>query len=86
MESTEYIQLEKLVYNYKTRNEAGFTAAEEKELLKQFPNISMDKYYDAMRGNTCMMGEGGIITYHCDILKALICGLENRELTLSEWD
>jgi len=82
----EYKNLEDLVYGYVTKNKAGFNADEEKELLKQFPNINMDKYYNVLKGITCVMDENGIVTYHCDIFNALVCGLENRDQRVEEWD
>lgn len=79
--------LEDLVYNYPFKHTNGFTSDEQKELLKQFPDINMDKYYDAMMGNTGMVNdEGKFITYPCDIVTALRCGIENRDIHLSEWD
>lgn len=75
-----------LVYNYKTKYEHGFTKEEQEELLKEFPEISMEKYNEAMFGNTCMMIDGKIITYHCDVEHALYCGIENRGMTQAEWD
>jgi hypothetical protein len=82
----EYKELEDLVYNYPTKHKEGFLAEEEKELLKQFPDINKDKYYGVLTGITCQMAPEGIVTYHCDILQALVCGLENRDQTEAEWD
>jgi len=78
--------IEKLVYDYPTRYEEGFIREEIDELLKQFPKIHKNKFYDALRGITCVMRDGKLVIYHCDILRALHCGLENRNLTLLEWD
>jgi len=55
-------------------------------LLKDYPNINMDKFYDALMGIICMVKNNEIITYHCDIEKALRCGIENRNLNIWEWD
>jgi len=79
--------LEEVVYNYPTKHKAGFIDIEIKELLDLFENLNMDKWNSAMMGNTCMMDEAGaIITYHCDVLTALKCTLENRDQTIEEWD
>ena len=78
--------LEEKVYNYPTKYEEGFLGKEYMQLASEFTNINMDKFEDALKGITCMMKEDGIIIYHCDILKALRCGLENRDLTYWEWD
>jgi len=80
-------KLKELVYNYPTKHKEGFLAEEQKDLLSKFPNVNMDKYYDALNGITCMADETGqFIIYHCDILQALICGIENRDMTSFEWD
>ena len=82
-----YKELSDLVYNYPTKQKAGFIASEEKDLLSKFSDINMGKYNEAMTGNTCMLDENdGVITYHCDILKALRCGIENREIMWFEFD
>ena len=78
--------LYELVYKYKTKHRQGFTFLEIKDLLVRFPTINEDKFFDALRGNTCMIVEKDMITYHCDIVTALSCGLENRNITLNEWD
>lgn len=74
------------IYKYPTKSEYGFTDKEIKELLTLFPNINMEKFNDALMGNTCMIIDNEIITYHCDIDKAIRCGVENRNLTQAEWD
>jgi len=74
------------VYNYPTKYKQGFIASEIKELLKEYPNINMDKFYDALSGNTCMIIDKEVIRYHCDIEKALNCGIEGRDITFAEFD
>lgn len=78
--------LEKLIYNYKTTYKEGFTSKEIQALITKFPTLKKDKFFDSLNGITCMVREGNIITYHCDIISALKCGLENRNLTIDEWD
>lgn len=82
----EYSKLKDKVYNFKTKHEIGFLREETEELLKDYPKINTDKFYEATNGNTVQVREGKIVEYHCDILKALICGIENRNLRASEWD
>lgn len=74
------------IYNYKTIYPEGFINTEIEEILKLYPNINMDKFNDAMMGNTCMLRDNNIINYHCDIYNAIISGVENRKLTIGEWD
>lgn len=71
---------------FKTKHKEGFTNKEIEELLKQYPDINMEKFNDAMMGNTCMMKDGELINYPCDVEKAIRCGVENRELNSFEWD
>lgn len=74
------------VYGYKTKYPEGFIKREIEELLKDYPGIHMDKFNDALMGNTCMMRNNEVISYHCDIEKAIVCGTENRRLRSWEWD
>ena len=74
------------VYSFKTKYKQGFIQSEIDELLEEFPNINMEKFNNALMGNTCMVKNDEIIQYHCDIEKALYCGMENRNLRNEEWD
>lgn len=78
--------LEDYVNTYPVKSKWGFNPDELKEIISEFPDINMDKFNNAMMGNTCMMEEGQIITYPCDVVTALRCGIENRDINLSEWD
>jgi len=75
-----------IVNNFPTKNKEGFTGKEIQTLLKQYPDINMEKFHDALRGITCMMIDNEMIIYHCDVELALRCGLENRDPTAFEWD
>jgi hypothetical protein len=86
LSKAQYSELENMVINHPTKHKEGFLVSEEKELLEKIGGVNMDKYFSVLRGNTCIMTEDGIVTYHCDILQALVCGLENRDLTYFEWD
>ena len=75
------------VYGFKTKYPQGFITSEIDELLKDYPDIDMNKYNDAMMGNTCMIApDNQTIIYHCDIEKALLCGIEKRGLKWYEFD
>lgn len=78
--------LKNIVYDFKTKNKSGFTPSEEKELLEKFPNINKDQYGNALNGITGEVIDGELITYHVDIIAALKCGIENRNMTSFEWD
>lgn len=78
--------IRKKVYNFKTKNKEGFIQSEIDTLLKDYPNININKFNDALMGITCMMVNDEIVTYHSDIEKALRCGVENRNLRSWEWD
>lgn len=82
-----HLEIEEHIYNFPHRNAWGFSSVEIEEVLKAFPKINMDKFNDALTGNTCMKDEAGnLITYPHDLLKAIICGVENRNLSVEEWD
>ena len=72
--------------NFKTKYEQGFVKDEIKSITEMFPVLNMDKFNDALNGITAMMIDNEVIIYHCDIEKALLCGIENRKLTSLEWD
>lgn len=75
-----------IVYNYPTKNKEGFTYSEVEDVLKNFPNLNRDYFNNALRGTTCMMIEKEIITYHCDIENAIICGLKGTNVVGIKWD
>ena len=56
------------------------------KLLSTFNILSNSKFDDALGINTCMFIDNELITYHCDILTALRCVTENREMRSYEWD
>ena len=75
------------VYQYKSKSEHGLVDAEIQDILKGYPDCNMEKYNSAMMGNTCMFEDDkGFINYHCDVYSAILCGVEDRELTIDEWD
>ena len=74
------------VYNFKTKNKEGFVQSEIDMLLKDYPDINMNKFNSALRGITCMMVDNETVIYHSDIENALRCGIENRNLRTWEWD
>ena len=79
-------EIEDKIYNFKTKHKEGFLQTEIDTLLIDYPNINMDRFNDALIGNTCLVKNGKIVQYHCDIYKALMCGIQNRGLRASEWD
>lgn len=74
------------VYNFKTKNKEGFINTEIERLLKDYPDINMDKFNDALMGETCMMIDNEMVIYRCDIYNALLCGIQNRGLSITEFD
>jgi len=75
-----------LVYNYPTKYKMGFTNTEIQDLLKNFPNMNRQYYDNALFGTTCTMIDGEMITYHCDIENAIICGLKGTNVGGVKWD
>jgi len=81
-----YLEIYDKVYSFKTKYPQGFINSEINELMKDYPDMDIEKFYDALKGITCMVIEGHTIIYHCDVENALRCGIEKRGLTLGEWD
>ena len=82
---SEYEKLQKKIFNYKTKYVEGFIQSEIEHLLEEL-NINERKFKKALGVNTCMMRDGDIIVYHTDILKGVVCAIENREQNSLEWD
>lgn len=83
-----YKEIEELVDNFQTNSEYGFSPKEMQEIIDKVGRnlINEDKFNNALYGGTCMRIDGVIITYHCDVEKALRCALDSRDLTVGEWD
>ena len=75
-----------IVYKYPTKNREGFTKSEIEEVLKNFPNLNREFFNNALFGTTCMMIDNEMITYHCDIENAIICGLKGTNIGGIKWD
>jgi len=77
-----------VVNNTETKYKEGFLPKEHMKLLSRFPTkyMNMDKYWNALHGITFMITDDGVLTYHCDIITALNCTIENRDMYLHEWD
>lgn len=80
--------LEDKIYNYPTKYKEGFIKGEIEKLLEEYPQVKdkMYRFNRAMMGNTCMVRNDEIISYHCDVLTALRCALEDRGLKTYEFD
>jgi len=86
MKVPEKSQLEDKVYKFKTKHKEGFIKLEITKLLEEFPNVDMKRFNNALQCVTGMIIGRDFVTYHCDIYKALICGIEKRDLYFHEWD
>jgi hypothetical protein len=78
-------ELEDLVYNYPTKYEEGFTGREIIALSEHL-GIAYEKVWDKIGVVTCGVRGGQAVIYHCDVLTGVRCTLENRDMTLEEWD
>lgn len=64
----------------KTKHKEGYTHDEILQLLKESPEIDPDTFFHNLGVNTCIMRDGELITYHCDVDFAIRCTRENRTL------
>ena len=86
---SNYRDVSDYVENFDSKHKQGLIRSEVAIVLEHFNKthtLNMDKYYDAMYCNTCMVIDEEIINYHCDIIQGIVCAIENRELTSGEWD
>ena len=79
-------EIRKRVYEFKTLHASGFVDKEMKELLSFYPKANLKKFDEALTGITCESIDGNLVIYHCDVHKALLCAVENRNLTIEEFD
>ena len=85
--SKNFLELvEDNVYNFRTKYKNGFTNDEINQIKSQYIGLNQDKFNNAMIGNICMLIDDEVISYHYDVYNALKCGIENRNLTATEWD
>jgi len=80
------IKIEDVVYNYPTKYKIGFTNEEIRELLKKFPQITFEKFSEAIGIHTAALIEGQVVMYHTDVALGIICAMENRSPSLAEFD
>ena len=74
------------VYSFQTKYKEGFTQKDIVLLLVNFANIDISKFNNALCNITCIEISDEIIIYHHDIYNAVICGIEKRKLSNSEFD
>lgn len=86
LDGFQYQDIANLIYEYPVKSQYGFNKNEIKSLLQKYPNLNIDAFNNALMGVTGMVEDNEFIYYKHDILKAFQCGLENRGLTLEEWD
>lgn len=80
------MDLEKYINEYPTKYKEGFTDNEIKEMIKKFPGMDMKKFWSPLDYITCMKIDDEILTYHCDVLTAVRCGTEKRDMKWHEFD
>jgi hypothetical protein len=76
---------EDVIYNYETKHKQGYTPQEIKSFLEKY-SIDEDAFYKNLGVNTCMITDGDVITYHCDILKGVLMTIEERGQMPWEFD
>jgi hypothetical protein len=75
-----------IVRSFKTKYDEGFTWNEIQSISEKFTSLNRDKFESALFGITCRMINEETVIYSWDVVKALRCGLENRNLRGYEWD
>ena len=76
----------KIVENFKTISEYGFNREEMIEMVKLYPKININDFWDRLGINTGVIDNGHYITYPVDVELAIKCLLEGREKHPHEWD
>lgn len=74
------------VVKFKSRSPKGLTRHEIELLLKKFPSVSQKRFFNAMGITTVQIINGEIIHYRSDIITALNCCIEKRDMNIAEFD
>jgi hypothetical protein len=77
-------EIKELIDNYPAEYENGLTDIEVKDIASKIPNIDMNKVYNSMSNNTCSVIGTTLINYYSDVLLALTCGIENKDVNLND--
>ena len=64
-------KIENIIKNYQTEHPHGFDHEEIEEILNNFETIDIDRFNESLFESTCLMVEGKILTYGCDIIEAI---------------
>lgn len=85
-----YSIIAKVVNEYETEHAFGFNHEELTKVTEYLKSVSKtwneDKFNNALSGITCMSGTKGIVIYPCDVITAISCATEDREMYEHEWD
>ena len=79
-------KLERLVNDFPTKYEEGFVHKEIMKLVSRFSETTYDEVMEKMGVVTANLRDGQTVYFHCDVLTALRCAIEDREMTVGEWD
>lgn len=74
------------VIDFKSRFTKGLTRSEIEVLLKKFPSVSQRRFFNKMGIVTVQLIKGEIVYYRSDIISAITCCIEKRDLNTSEFD
>lgn len=76
-----------VVNNFERKNQLGFTRQEIDQLIEEkFPDINMDKFNNSLEGCTCGIVDDVEVIYVIDVITAINCGIDNREINDKEFD
>ena len=83
-------KLLKLIKEYKTTHEGLYSSVEKDDIISKmfelYPNANIEKFNDALMCVTARVIDGVCYFFAKDIRNGLICAVQNRDLTIFEWD
>jgi len=56
----------------------GFTNDEAKQIVRKYGVTDMEVFNECLGCNTCMIIDGEIINYYCDIARVVCCALRKQ--------
>lgn len=74
------------VVGFKSRFTKGLTRGEIEVLLKKFPSVSQRRFFNKMGVVTVQLIKGEVVYYRSDIISAITCCIEKRDINASEFD
>lgn len=79
-------EISRMIHEFQSEHTVGLLMSEVEELTNQIAIKDIEKVWDALYGVTCQSINGKALLYKHDVITALLCGVEGRHVSSSEFD